>query len=106
MSVLTVGGQPHAGKYAQLSFRLLGADAFPNFSFHPTCQLPKVWEKIKVVDYIWIQVTRILESNKRKHAITSNLRTTGVFFFLMEPHGSFFYYYFFKFKNGHREDLP
>ena len=32
---------------------LLVADAFPDFSLHPTCQLPKVWKKIKL-KYIWI----------------------------------------------------
>ena len=30
---------------------LLVADAFPDFSLQPTCQLPKVWKKIKL-EYI------------------------------------------------------
>ena len=30
---------------------LLVADAFPDFSLHPTCQLPKIWKKIKL-EYI------------------------------------------------------
>lgn len=53
MSVFAVCGQPHAVKYALPSLLLLEADAFSNFSLHTTCQLPKVWEKIKL-DYFWI----------------------------------------------------
>lgn len=63
---------------------LLGADAFPDFLLHPTHQLPKVWEKIKL-KYIWFQVTRILKNNKAKHALTSNTKTAFVFLVRRDP---------------------